>query len=305
MIRRDDPGRAAAVRALREAAQALFGASDDDAVMVHELRCTEPGCPPLETVVALLRSGQPPRQVKVHKAVVDVTVDDLRVVIEGGGVHPPHVHHEPETVRVADVAGLSRLYSDPVSVTVWERSLDAGLATWLEGLRETHPVDVVRAIDRRKESAESVLDVLAGRLAGPWFEAWRSDVAMVVGLCADLFESDVVGVRLSTVTAHCQRFHVDRITARLMTTYAGAGTEWVDHGSAVRSLLGHAEVEGDPNLAIVPNPSAIQRMRAGDVGVFKGDAWPGREGRGVVHRSPPFPAGGAPRLLLTVEPLER
>lgn len=305
MIRRDDPKRVAALRALREAASRLLGATDDDAVVVQELRCTETGCPPLETVVALLRAGQPPRQVKVHKAVADVTIDDLRRVIVGDEAHRPHAHPEPETVRVADVAELSRLYSDPVSVVVWERSLDAGLVAWLEGVRETHAVDVVRAIDRRKQSAESVLDVLAGRMEGPWFEAWRADVAMVVGLCADLFESDVVGVRLSTVTTHCQRFHVDRITARLMTTYAGVCTEWVDHGGAVRSMLGHAEVDGDPNLAIVPDASAIQRMRAGDVGVFKGDAWPGREGRGVVHRSPPFCPEASPRLLLTVEPVER
>jgi hypothetical protein len=45
--------------------------------MVNELACYEPGCPPIETVVALLRQGEPPWQVKVHKAVVDISDDDL------------------------------------------------------------------------------------------------------------------------------------------------------------------------------------------------------------------------------------
>jgi hypothetical protein len=49
----------------------------DVSVLVTELRCTEPGCPPLETVIAILdRPGQP-RQFKIHKAVADVTFADV------------------------------------------------------------------------------------------------------------------------------------------------------------------------------------------------------------------------------------
>jgi len=40
-------------------------------------------------------------------------------------------------------------------------------------------------------------------------------------------------------------------------------------------------------------------MAACDVGLFKGDVWPGNEGGGAVHRSP----AAAPRLLLTIDPL--
>lgn len=95
------------------------------------------------------------------------------------------------------------------------------------------------------------------------------------------------------------------LAARLITTYAGAGTEWVDDRFARRDLLGHAyRGDGDPNDAIVPDPARIQRLRAGDVGIFKGDAWPGREGRGCVHRSPPHVPGEPPRILLTLEALE-
>jgi len=83
-----DPVRAAAVRALKEAARVAFDAGDDDAVMVSELRCTEEGCPPIETVVALLRAGRQPKQVKVHKPIVEVTVEDLRAAFEGAREHP-------------------------------------------------------------------------------------------------------------------------------------------------------------------------------------------------------------------------
>ena len=84
---RHDEGRSAALRALKATARTLFEAGEDDAVVVNELQCTEPGCPPVETVVALLRAGAEPRQVKVHKPAVEVTEDDLRAAIRGGHGH--------------------------------------------------------------------------------------------------------------------------------------------------------------------------------------------------------------------------
>ena len=51
-------------------------------VFVTELTCTEPGCPPVETAIALLRSGSN-RQVKIHKKVVDVSIEDVRSALDG------------------------------------------------------------------------------------------------------------------------------------------------------------------------------------------------------------------------------
>jgi hypothetical protein len=44
-------------------------------LMVTELRCTEPGCPPIETVIALLKPSHPTHQYKIHKPVADITVN--------------------------------------------------------------------------------------------------------------------------------------------------------------------------------------------------------------------------------------
>jgi hypothetical protein len=90
MLRRRDEAWTAAIRALRATAREVFEAGDDDAVLVSELQCTEPGCPPVETVVALLREGEKPRQVKVHKPAVEVTGDDLRAAMRGGDGHNHH-----------------------------------------------------------------------------------------------------------------------------------------------------------------------------------------------------------------------
>jgi len=54
-----DPQHVAAVK--RWTADA-FQLTEDTTVMVTELRCTEPGCPPLETVIALFHPQTGTRQ---------------------------------------------------------------------------------------------------------------------------------------------------------------------------------------------------------------------------------------------------
>lgn len=61
----------------------VFQPTVETTVMVTELRCSEPGCPPLETVIALLLPGQPPHQLKIHKAIMDVTEQDIANLIQG------------------------------------------------------------------------------------------------------------------------------------------------------------------------------------------------------------------------------
>ncbi|HEY0466323.1 MAG TPA: hypothetical protein VGC79_19065 [Polyangiaceae bacterium] len=82
--------RSAAIRALKASPRRLLAAGEDDAVVVSELRCVEPGCPPIETVVALLREGNEPLQLKVHKPAVDVTDEDLRSALLEADAHAYH-----------------------------------------------------------------------------------------------------------------------------------------------------------------------------------------------------------------------
>jgi len=56
-------------------------------VMITELQCSEPGCPPLETVVAVLEAGAPTRQFKVHKAIAEVTEQDLQRLLGEESAH--------------------------------------------------------------------------------------------------------------------------------------------------------------------------------------------------------------------------
>jgi hypothetical protein len=69
-----DPKRVAEVK---QWVAEVFRLGPDVSVMVTELRCTEPGCPPLETVIAVLDQPGKPRQFKIHKAIAEVTFADV------------------------------------------------------------------------------------------------------------------------------------------------------------------------------------------------------------------------------------
>jgi hypothetical protein len=71
---RRQPAQAQQVKAWVAAAFAL---PEDATVLVTELQCSEPGCPPLETVISILESGGR-RQFKIHQALADLTESDIR-----------------------------------------------------------------------------------------------------------------------------------------------------------------------------------------------------------------------------------
>ena len=49
----------------------------EDVVMITELECQVPGCPPLETVIAFWCEDEKRRHLKVFKPLVEVVEDDL------------------------------------------------------------------------------------------------------------------------------------------------------------------------------------------------------------------------------------
>jgi len=68
-----DPRAAGRVRHwVREA----LGLDDGTVVLVRQLACREPGCPPVETVLAVLHEGGTVART-VHRPVADLTYDDV------------------------------------------------------------------------------------------------------------------------------------------------------------------------------------------------------------------------------------
>ena len=72
---------------------------EDFAILVTELKCAEPGCPPLETIVALLGPGGAQYQQKVHLAINQITEAEaqrlsksLQAQMTGVEIKEEHAH---------------------------------------------------------------------------------------------------------------------------------------------------------------------------------------------------------------------
>ena len=59
--------------------RSAFALGEGSTVMVAELACSEPGCPPVETVIAILDAGTTCR-FTVHRPIAEVSEADIRAL---------------------------------------------------------------------------------------------------------------------------------------------------------------------------------------------------------------------------------
>ena len=175
------------------------------------------------------------------------------------------------------------------------RDPGCNLAVWQ---RESVPdAQELAGEDRGEIRFSAALDELADHLvselgkagypAGEARAALTTDILDLAQRFAAMMELEGVQVRLGIVTTNsCRKFHADYVKARLITTYAGTGTQWIKGADAVRVAKGE-------------EPHAIQTLGAGDVGLFKGKMWSESP---AIHRSPPIADTGERRLLLVLDP---
>ncbi len=184
---------------------------------------------------------------------------------------------------------LGRIAEPGVDLTIWNRPLPPALSgplarstlrtSTLPALRTTVPTVAPEAT-----LAAALRDLKDRRLA----DALADDVGQLVRLVAPLIGRETLSVRLEAVTGDaCRRFHADRIPLRLIVTYRGPGTEWVDEAVLPPG--------GDPRH---PPMEAVRRVPAGAVALFKGSLGSDRP---LLHRSPPIAGTGAVRLLLCID----
>jgi hypothetical protein len=72
-----DPERTAALERVRVWTRTRFALPEDAAILVAQVACSLPGCPPIETAVAFWTAGPTRHQFKLFKPVAEVVEDDL------------------------------------------------------------------------------------------------------------------------------------------------------------------------------------------------------------------------------------
>ncbi|MFJ4454935.1 DUF1826 domain-containing protein [Pseudomonas sp. NPDC089392] len=185
---------------------------------------------------------------------------------------------------------LTEVLQDGVNLAVWRRRLPAQLEDFAElVVCLGQPLTDQRVIDVDEQQMPALADLLREAADLHGYEAFVADVAWLVAAYTCLVGARRVGLRLRVLAGPmCPRFHVDNVPLRLLTTYVGPGSEWLQEQACQRGELPTAN-HGVDN---------IQRLRAGEVAVLKGEKWQGNEGAGLVHRSP---SGQQGRLLLSLD----
>ena len=76
---RKSPGHLEALERIEGWTRARFGLPGEAVILVAEIECRVPGCPPIETVVAFWTKDETRYRFKLFKPVADVAADDLPV----------------------------------------------------------------------------------------------------------------------------------------------------------------------------------------------------------------------------------
>ncbi len=121
-----------------------------------------------------------------------------------------------------------------------------------------------------------------------------ADVALLTEILCELMDCPAVGFRgIRIEHAMCPKWHIDKVPIRMLCTYEGPGTEWLEDQGVECSKL------SDPTVV----DAACQRAVAGEVVLLKGALWQGNEAGGAIHRSPAIADEAGRRTIVTLDPL--
>lgn len=188
--------------------------------------------------------------------------------------------------------GLAAIGNPGMELVIWRRAQPRRLQIWLERMDAPCLPDIrvlVRPRDLRRAVEPHFDD--CGMPPGDMRDLLLGDLDVLVSTFARITHSHLVDVRLTRVSHDaCWKFHRDWVEARLLTTYRGPATEWVQPVDAERALREQKSYKGP-----------LERLRVHDVAIFKGNG--AGPGSGIVHRSPPVVGTGCTRLLLSLNKL--
>ncbi|MDD1621129.1 MAG: DUF1826 domain-containing protein [Methylococcaceae bacterium] len=223
--------------------------------------------------------------------------------VMSGSFHPVTYKPATKTVISNNFADLTRIYEDDVNLCLIERPLPAAIEGFVHSaLKNLGSLEISQAVDPEWFDFAG-LWLRVSKLDG--YREWLDDVTLLASAFCELFDRRQAGLRLQTLNnAMCQRFHVDRVPARMICSYGGIGTEWLPEYAVDRGKLGMGgRGLPDDQSGLIADPTAIRRMPAYAVGLMKGSNWEGNESHGLVHRSPTPTAVQPRRLLLTLDML--
>lgn len=165
--------------------------------------------------------------------------------------------------------GLSAIHRRGCAATIWRRQPIAQFQDWIDALAPDH-LPKARTILPANDVHRAVTAICSASTTPDCLERERliDDIAAMARIFADLFDSPYLRLRLDVVTSNaCSKFHIDAVTARLICTYRGTGTQYgISTGAH--------------------EPHQVFTLPTGMPIVLRGSLWPEQPRSGLLHRSP-------------------
>ncbi|MEM6412582.1 MAG: DUF1826 domain-containing protein [Pseudomonadota bacterium] len=181
---------------------------------------------------------------------------------------------------------LAAIESQDCAAAIWQREPLQAFQDWIDALSPSE-LPKARVILRPGDARQAMTDLFDTQSIAPCQERAMliDDVAALAYIFASIMQVPFVRLRLDAITGNAHRdFHTDRITARLICTYRGPGTQY-----------GVSENGDDPERVLTaPTGSPI---------VLRGHLWPASAATQVVQRFSPLEGRGEGRLVLLLDPV--
>lgn len=194
---------------------------------------------------------------------------------------------EPSGVRLGfSPDGISMIAQPDCAAAIWQRTPLASFQSWIDQLPEAQlpSARIILEAGRVQAALQELADV-CGTPDGPERRMLIDDIAALSSVFADAMEVRYLRLRLDVISTNaCRKFHIDAVTARLVCTYRGTGTQY-----------GHSVDHNDPET--------IFTVATGSPIVLRGTKWPNLSDASLLHRSPPIEGSGETRLLLVLDPV--
>ena len=190
-------------------------------------------------------------------------------------------------VAVADRPDDLKAFVKPgCAAAIWRRQPCDRLQAWVGHLDPATLPQGRRVVHRTQVRATVVAFCEASQTPpGAGRDDLIDNIEALSELFADLMNARYLRLRLDVVSTNaCRKFHIDAITARLVCTYRGTGTQY---GIS-------RDGEGPKRVFTTPTGAPI---------LLRGRLWPEKPASGLLHRSPPIEGTGETRLVLVLDPI--
>ncbi|MBO6777154.1 MAG: DUF1826 domain-containing protein, partial [Marinibacterium sp.] len=127
-----------------------------------------------------------------------------------------------------DPSALNVFLQPGCAAAIWQRQTPPDVQAWITAL-DPALLPKGRVVLPTAHVARVVQQIcdMSGLPEGPERDWLQADIALLADTFADLMTTPYLRLRLDVVkTNACRKFHIDAVTARLVCTYRGIGTQY-------------------------------------------------------------------------------